>query len=130
VRLLLDTHILLWWVMADRRLAKAARALIASADNDVSVSAASFWEIAIKANLGRIDADIAEVQEAAAADGFEELPIRAAHTLPLALLPDHHQDPFDRLLIAQAIAEGRRLMTADAAILAYQGVAGFDPLKA
>lgn len=116
--------------MADRRLAKAARALIASADNDVSVSAASFWEIAIKASLGRIDVAIADVQEAAAADGFEELPIRAAHTLPLALLPDHHQDPFDRLLIAQAIAEGRRLMTADAAILAYQGVAGFDPIKA
>ncbi|MEK6374824.1 MAG: type II toxin-antitoxin system VapC family toxin [Acidobacteriota bacterium] len=130
MRLLLDTHILLWWVMADRRLAKAARALIASADNDVSVSAASFWEIAIKASLGRIDVAIADVQEAAAADGFEELPIRAAHTLPLALLPDHHQDPFDRLLIAQAIAEGRRLMTADAAILAYQGVAGFDPIKA
>jgi PIN domain nuclease of toxin-antitoxin system len=130
VRLLLDTHILLWWVMADRRLSKSTRAQIASTDNDVSVSAASFWEIAIKASLGRIDADIAELQAAAAADGFEELPVRCAHTLPLASLPNHHQDPFDRLLIAQSIAEGRRLLTADTAILAYQGVRGFDPLTA
>ena len=79
------------WAMADRRLSQATRALIASSDNEVSVSAASFWEIAIKANLGRIDADIADLQAAAAADGFEELPVRVVHTLPLALLPDHHE---------------------------------------
>jgi len=130
VRLLLDTHIFLWWVTADRRLSQSTRALIASSDNEVSVSAASFWEIAIKANLGRIDAGIADLQAAAAADGFDELPVRAAHTVPLASLPGHHQDPFDRLLIAQSMAEGRRLVTADAAILSYQGIAGFDPLKA
>lgn len=130
MRLLLDTHILLWWVVGDRRLPKALRTAIASGDNDVAVSAATFWEIAIKQHLGRIAIDLAELQDALMADGFEELPVRVAHTLHLGSLPDHHRDPFDRLLIVQSVAEGRRLVTRDDAILAYSDVAGFDPLTA
>ena len=110
----------------DRRLTRPLREAIGS--NDVAVSAASFWEIAIKKQLGRIRIDLVELQAAVSADGFEEIPIRIAHALRLESLPDHHRDPFDRLLIAQSMAEGRRLATRDAAVLAYTGVAGFDPM--
>lgn len=114
----------------DRRLSKAIRARILADENDVSVSAASFWEIAIKARLGRIDIDLDDLRSAAIADGFTEIPVQVVHTLKLKTLPDHHRDPFDRLLIAQSIAEGQRLVTRDRAILAYAGVAGFDPVAA
>ena len=129
MRLLLDTHILLWWVMADRRLSKALANALGSQENDVAVSAASIWEIAIKRTLGRIEIDLDELLSSMNADGFAELPIRIAHTLKLESLPRHHDDPFDRLLIAQSIADGRRLVTKDDAILGYAGVAGFDPLS-
>jgi len=129
VRLLLDTHVLLWWAIADRRLTKNARAFITSPENEIAVSAVTFWEIAIKANLGRIDVDVAELHAAATADGFDAVPIRVEDTFLLAALPNHHRDPFDRLLIAHAISENRSLLTADQAILAYAGVRGFDPLK-
>lgn len=130
MRLLLDTHILLWWVAGDRKLPRSLRDRITSAENDVSVSAATFWEIAIKMSLGRIDIDLEELRAAVNADGFTELPVQIAHTLRLQELPDHHRDPFDRLLIAQSIADGHRLVTRDESILAYTGVAGFDPLSA
>jgi PIN domain nuclease of toxin-antitoxin system len=130
VNLLLDTHILLWWVAGDRKLPRSLRDRITSAENDVSVSAATFWEIAIKARLGRIHIDLEELRAAVNADGFRELPVQIAHTLRLQELPDHHRDPFDRLLIAQSIADGQRLVTRDESILAYTGVAGFDPLSA
>ena len=129
MRLLLDTHILLWWVTADRRLSKPLANVVASPDNDVAVSAATLWEIAIKRALGRIDVDLDELLSSMNADGFAELPVRFAHTLRLESLPRHHDDPFDRILIAQAIAEGRRLVTKDEAILGYAGIAGFDPLS-
>jgi PIN domain nuclease of toxin-antitoxin system len=125
VRLLVDTHIALWWVTADRRLPQTSRELIASADNDLLVSAASFWEVAIKAGLGRIDVALDELRAALRQDGFEEVAIEVPHTLQLVLLPSHHRDPFDRLLIAQSIVEGCRFLTADPAILAYAGVPGF-----
>lgn len=130
MRLLLDTHILLWWVTGDRKLSKSLRQRIISAENDVSVSAATFWEIAIKTQLGRLDIDLEELREAVHADGFSELPVQIAHTLRLEALPDHHRDPFDRLLIAQSIVEGQRLVTTDEVILAYASVAGFDPIAA
>lgn len=130
MNLLLDTHILLWWVAGDRKLPRSLRDRITSAENDVSVSAATFWEIAIKARLGRIHIDLEELRAAVNADGFRELPVQIAHTLRLQELPDHHRDPFDRLLIAQSIADGQRLVTRDESILAYTGVAGFDPLSA
>jgi len=129
MRLLLDTHILLWWVMADRRLSKSLVGILSSQENDIAVSAATLWEIAIKRTLGRIDVDLDELLSSMAADGFAELPVRFAHTLRLESLPRHHDNPFDRILIAQSIAEGRRLVTTDDKILAYAGVAGFDPLS-
>jgi PIN domain nuclease of toxin-antitoxin system len=129
MRLLLDTHILLWWVMADRRLSKTLSSVLASPENDIAVSAASMWEIAIKRALGRIDVDLDELLSSMSADGFTELPLRFGHALKLESLPRHHDDPFDRMLIAQSIAEGRRLVTKDDAILAYAALPGFDPLS-
>jgi len=128
MRLLLDTHILLWWVMGDRRLPKSVAATIGSVDSDVAVSAVSLWEIAIKRALGRIDVDLDELASTIANDGFSEMPLRFSHAARLESLPRHHDDPFDRMLIAQSIAEGRRLVTKDDAILRYRGLAGFDPL--
>jgi PIN domain nuclease of toxin-antitoxin system len=130
VRLLLDTHILLWWLNADRRLSRPVRDLLAAEENDIAVSAATVWEVAIKRMLGRISVDLKELISAVNADHFVELPVRFAHSLALESLPRRHDDPFDRLLIAQAIAEGRRLVTHDDLILGYAGIAGFDPLRA
>ena len=129
MKLLLDTPILIWWAAGDRKLPRSLRDRIESAENDVAVSAVTFWEIAIKAHLGRIHIDLEELHAAVHAVGFSELPVQIAHTLRLLALPDHHQDPFDRLLIAQSIADGRRLVTRDESVLAYAGVAGFDPLS-
>lgn len=130
MRLLLDTHVLIWWLTADRKLSKAVSSLLASKDSDVAVSAAAIWEIAIKRGLGRIDIDMGELLDAIHADGFLELPIRFIHASRLESLPHHHDDPFDRLQIAQAIVEGRRLVSRDRQILSYSGIAGFDPLPA
>ncbi len=129
MRLLLDTHILIWWVTGNRRLSKSLRDRIVAEENDVSVSAVTFWEIAIKVRLGRIDLDLEDLRNAVRADGFTEVPVQFEHTLRLKMLPDHHRDPFDRLLIVQSIAEGQRLVTRDKAILAYAGVAGFVSLS-
>jgi PIN domain nuclease of toxin-antitoxin system len=128
MRLLLDTHILLWWLMGDRRLPKNLARVLASPENDVAVSAASLWEIVIKRMLGRIDVDVEELLSSISSDGFTELVIRFGHVLQVQSLPRHHDDPFDRLLIAQSVADGRRLVTRDETILAYAGVSGFDPL--
>jgi PIN domain nuclease of toxin-antitoxin system len=130
MRLLLDTHILLWWLMGDRRLPKGVAKALASPENDVAVSAASVWEIVIKRMLGRIEVDLDELLSSIVADGFAELPVRFSHTLSVQSLPRHHDDPFDRILIAQAVSDGRRLVTTDQSVLAYAGVAGFDPLSA
>jgi PIN domain nuclease of toxin-antitoxin system len=129
MRLLLDTHILLWWLMADRRLPKNLARALASPENDIAVSAATLWEIVIKQMLGRIDIDLDELLSSIAADGFGELPVQFRHTLELLSLPRHHDDPFDRILIAQSVAEGRRLVTTDESILSYAGVRGFDPVS-
>ena len=128
MRLLLDTHILLWWLMGDRRLPKSLAKAVGSPENDIAVSAASLWEIVIKHMLGRIDADLDELLSSMTSDGFTELPVQVRHTLKLQSLPRHHDDPFDRILIAQSISEGRRLVTTDKSILSYAGLAGFDPL--
>ncbi len=130
MRLLLDTHILLWWAAGDRRLSKDVRTAIVAPDNEIAVSAATFWELAIKQQLRRIDIDLAELRGAVEADGFAEMPVEIAHTLQLRTLPDLHRDPFDRLLIAQSIESGCRLVTGDEQILSYAGTAGFDPLNA
>ena len=125
MRLLVDTHVALWWVTADRKLSKSARELLASPDNDVLVSAASFWEVSIKKSLGRIEVALGELRAAHQQDGFQELATEVPHTIQLLALPEHHRDPFDRLLIAQSIVEGCRLVTADQAIMAYDDVSGF-----
>jgi len=117
VKLLLDTHAVLWWQMEDRRLPKPARRAIAEADV-VWVSAASGWEIAIKAALGRLRLD-EPIAATVAADDFTELPVTLAHTTRLGSLPEHHADPFDRILVAQALVEGATLVTRDAALGAY-----------
>ena len=103
---------------------------IASADNAIAVSAATFWELAIKRQLGRVEIDLADLQAAVVADGFDEMPVEIVHTLRLQSLPDLHRDPFDRLLVAQSIEGAYRLVTRDELILSYSGIAGFDPLKA
>jgi len=113
-RLLLDTHALLWFVANDEALSASARSLIESAD-EVLVSVASAWEVAIKVNLGKLslDAPSAEsfFEEQMRANGFAYLPIAPAHVFRAAALPLHHRDPFDRLLIAQALIEGLSLVT-------------------
>ena len=116
-RLLLDTHLLLWMLGAPGRLSKAARARID--ESDVLVSAASIWEISIKASLGKLEADAKAVLRAVEPAGFTLLPITGEHAATVADLPAHHRDPFDRLLIAQAIVEGTSLLTNDATLLAY-----------
>jgi PIN domain nuclease of toxin-antitoxin system len=113
VRLLLDTHVLVWWVADDRRLSKDARSLIANPKHQVIVSAAAVWEIAIKWGLGRIEMELDELEEAILKSGFEPLPIGVPHAVRVGRLPDIHRDPFDRMLVAQASVEELRLVTHD-----------------
>lgn len=121
MRLLLDTHILLWALGSPGKLRKDARDAIEDSGNDVMFSAASIWEIAIKASLKRIDfqAPPEEITAAAIESGFSELPIRSVAAAYIAKLPTHHRDPFDRLLIAQAITEPAVLYTADTQLESY-----------
>lgn len=118
MRLLLDTHIFIWAVMDNRKLKKVARHMILDAD-EVFVSAASIWEVAIKAGLGKLDGDVNLLVSEIESSGFIELPVRIAHTAMVRKLPDIHRDPFDRLLIAQAMSEPLHLMTADNSLAAY-----------
>ena len=118
MRLLLDTHIYLWAVTDNRKLSKHARKLITDAD-DVFVSSASIWEASIKVGLGKLDADVNLLVAEIAASGFKELQVRAVHAALVRDLPDIHRDPFDRLLVAQALSEPLRLLTADTYLGAY-----------
>ena len=121
MRLLLDTHVLLWALGEPQKLNGDARGLLEEPTNEILFSAASLWEIAIKASRGRIDCRVApaEILAAARASGFVELPVLSVAALKVADLPDHHRDPFDRLLVAQAIAEPAVLLTSDAQLAAY-----------
>ena len=116
MNLLLDTHVLIWWDEG-RRLSSEARRAIREAE-DVYVSAASAWEVAIKTGLGRLKPS-RTVEQAAAESGFLELPVTFRHTARVASLPPIHRDPFDRLLVAQAAEEGLALVSRDAAFGAY-----------
>jgi PIN domain nuclease of toxin-antitoxin system len=118
VRLLLDTHTLLWWLADDPRLAEQARTAMGDPANDAFVSAASAWEIAIKAGLGKVSMPD-DLVEQLAANSFTALPVQMTHALAVRHLPDHHRDPFDRLLVAQAQIEGLTLVTADRSIPRY-----------
>jgi len=118
MRLLLDTHVFLWCIKDDRRLSKTARSKILQA-SEVYVSSASIWEMAIKIKLKKLGARIEEVVEAVAKSGFLELPITAQHAVAVTTLLDLHRDPFDRILIAQAIVEPLTFITADAELRNY-----------
>ena len=118
MRLLLDTHVFLWAVSGSSNLRAAHRRVIQDAD-EVYVSAASIWEISIKTRLGKLKADSHELAAAIESSGFIELPVRAVHAAAVEALPLHHTDPFDHLLIAQAMSEPLRLMTADAVLARY-----------
>lgn len=112
MRLLLDTHIFIWAVTDSPKLSHEARRQILAAD-EVYVSAASIWEIAIKSGLGKIEGDVVQMVSAIEGSGFLELPVTADHAARVADLPLHHRDPFDRLLVAQAMMEPLTLLTAD-----------------
>lgn len=119
MNLLLDTHILLWWWSDDPLLPALAREAIAHPENDVLLSAATVWEIAIKRAIGRLEVPD-DLFEATDGEEFGELPITGAHALAAGGLPRHHDDPFDRMLIAQARAESLTLVTVDARFPQYE----------
>jgi len=116
--LLLDTHVLLWWLSSDPSLSPAAREAIARPDADVAVSAASAWEISIKTALGKLTAP-GDLEAQLARHRFTPLPITVAHALLAGSLPGHHDDPFDRMLVAQARTERMTLVTRDPRIGLY-----------
>jgi PIN domain nuclease of toxin-antitoxin system len=122
VRLLLDTHVFLWWVTDDDRMSERAGALVADGANDVYFSAASAWEIAIKAGLGRIDLSgdaWTLTPEHLERNAFQALPIHVSHAVGVIALPDIHRDPFDRMLVAQALTENLTLVSADQDLARY-----------
>ena len=117
-RLLVDTHALLWWLTDDPDLSAMAREALAEPANDVLVSAASVWEIAIKRALGKLEAPD-DLPDHIAAQGFGWLPVAAEHAWRVRDLPPHHRDPFDRLLVAQALVEHMPIVSADPRLRAY-----------
>jgi PIN domain nuclease of toxin-antitoxin system len=121
VRLLLDTHILLWATIWPERLSAAALSLLEDEDNELMFSAASLWEVAIKCSLGRPDfqVDPRLLRRGLLDNGYVELPVIAQHAVAVVDLPMLHKDPFDRILVAQASVEGITLVTADPAVARY-----------
>ncbi len=119
MRVLLDTHILLWWLANDERLGTKARDLIADPVNDILVSVVSLWEIVVKRRVGKLEADITAVSDAIDRGGFTLLAISLVHLRTLTELPTYHRDPFDHLLIAQAISEGAIFLSEDKNIAPY-----------
>jgi PIN domain nuclease of toxin-antitoxin system len=117
MRLLLDTHVLLWWLANPTLLAEGARRTIEDGKSLVYVSAAVAWEIAIKSALGKLR--VGNLEEALDENQFLPLPITVTHALALQKLPLHHRDPFDRMLVAQAMSEGLTLVSRDADIQRY-----------
>jgi len=117
-RLLLDTHAFLWWLSGDTSLGHQSQEFIADTTNQINISAATVWEIEIKRQLGKLTApqDIETIVERC---GFLPLPIALFHAQQAGRLPAHHRDPFDRMLIAQAQAEGLEIVTSDSAFLEY-----------
>jgi PIN domain nuclease of toxin-antitoxin system len=122
MRVLLDTHAFLWWITEDRRLSARARKVLADGGNGLLLSAASGWEIAIKASLGRITLPIPIdrfLSEQLHRNGIGTLPIEMSHALHVHVLPLLHRDPFDRLLVAQAQLEKLRILTSDRQVAQY-----------
>lgn len=123
MKLLLDTHLLLWAAGEPSRLSKEARSLISDPDNELLFSAASLWEVSIKCGLGRKDfkADPRILRRGLLDNGYGETPIHSDHVVVLDTLPAIHRDPFDRILVAQAVAEGIELVTTDSQLVQYGG---------
>jgi PIN domain nuclease of toxin-antitoxin system len=118
MRLLLDTHIFLWAVQGNASLKPRVRRTMEAAEQ-IYVSAASIWEIAVKSRLAKIEASVIDLVEAIEESGFLELPVRALHAVGVAELPPYHTDPFDRLLVSQAMVEPLRLLTVDTVLRQY-----------
>ena len=119
---MLDTHAFLWWIGDDPRLSERAREVFSDGDNDLVFSAASGWEITIKARLGRLQVpgDLNTYLLRQLTENYTSvLPVHLSHALRVHALPDHHRDPFDRLLVAQAIVEEMPLLSADPRIARY-----------
>jgi PIN domain nuclease of toxin-antitoxin system len=123
VKLLLDTHLLLWSAGKPERLSTEARALIEALDNELFFSSASLWEVVIKRGLGRDDfkVDARLLRRGLLDNGYSELPIGSEHVVAIENLPAIHKDPFDRILVAQAQVEGITLLTADPTLAKYPG---------
>lgn len=122
MKLLLDTHAFLWWIGDDARLSGPAREAIADPGNNVSFSVASAWELAIKTAIGRFEAEGGLgpfLEEHIQRNAFRVLPVKLEHAVSVAALPAHHRDPFDRILVAQAAAEGMTLVTRDSQLGKY-----------
>ena len=113
MKFLLDTHALLWWLADDDQLGNGAREVVADPVNDILISMVSLWEIVVKVRIGKLQADIAEIVDAVQREGFTVLDVGMAHLVALAGLPMHHRDPFDHLLIAQAMTEEATFMSED-----------------
>jgi PIN domain nuclease of toxin-antitoxin system len=118
MRLLLDTNVLLWTLAGSPKVQPVSQ-LILAPESEVFVSTASLWEIAIKTRIGKLTADLTEIRQAVAASGFIELSIRGEHVETIATLPMHHKDPFDRMIVAQAITEPLRLLSGDRQLAVY-----------
>lgn len=123
MKLLLDTQLLLWAAGQPERLSKAARKLLGDEANELLFSAASLWEISIKATLGREDFRVEPrlLRRGLLDNGYVELPITSQHAVSIDTVPPLHKDPFDRLLLAQALTEGITLLTADELLAGYPG---------
>ncbi|MFC5993581.1 type II toxin-antitoxin system VapC family toxin [Pseudonocardia hispaniensis] len=118
MRLLVDSHVLLWWLEGSPRLSPVAIEAMANGANELFLSAATVWELAIKQSVGKLRLDV-DLRAHAEDQGFTELPVTGAHASVVRDLPFHHKDPFDRMLVAQARVEGLTLVTADPALRAY-----------
>jgi len=121
LKILLDTHILLWWLEDAPSLSAAAREILTDAENTIFVSAVSLWEIWLKQSLGKLRLPL-DFTERLAAESFESLPLTSAQTRQVSLLPWRHRDPFDRMLIAQAQVEKLVLLTSDEVLAGYSPV--------
>ncbi len=118
MRILLDTNALLWAMTNGPRIAPV-RDLLLDDENEVFVSAVSWWEIAIKTHIGKLNANLPELRAASQESGFLELPLLGSHAEMLATMPRHHNDPFDHMLLAQAMSEPMRLITGDSVLTQY-----------
>jgi len=122
MRVLVDTHAFLWWILDDAALSRRARETIAASENECLFSSASCWEMAIKVSLGKLELDGTVerfVPHHLAVNGFRELPVEVRHAAGVARLPFHHRDPFDRLLASQALVEGLAIISADPVFRRY-----------